>query len=376
MKYHLLLFLLLVAGAFPACETPAGESEAAGAETNPTFVTLTDDQMELAGVELGRPERRQVARYVDCTGMIEVPPESLFSVYSPVNGFVNNVKHLPGDYVRKGELLTTVRHPDLVRLQRELLETKSRLRFLQEEYQRKDTLAGADAASRKALGQARSDYETARATYQGLKAELEMIGIDPARLEKDGAIQPAIPIRAPGNGYLTQVNVNPGKLITPDQLLYEIVDNNHLHLELQVFAKDLPLLAKGQRIECQAPGIDQTFHAEVYLLGKMIDPATKTTRVHGHFDEEPVNLTPGTYVQARIHTDAQEVTALPEAAIVRDGEQSFVFVKTPDGFRRMAIQTGLANQGYVQVETLELSDSELLAVKGAYYLQGMEGEGE
>ncbi|MBK7873680.1 MAG: efflux RND transporter periplasmic adaptor subunit [Saprospiraceae bacterium] len=214
-----------------------------------------------------------------------------------------------------------------------------------------------------------------QARYKGLKAELELLGISVKTLENTGEIQSSISFYAPVNGYITKVNINNGKLVSPNDLLFEIVDRSHVHLELQVFAKDVAQLKEGQRIECQMPGSDRVYTAEVHLVGKMIEPETKTTMVHGHFDKEPIDLIAGTYVQARILTQAKEVIAVPTSAIIKEGNESFIFIKKVNGFEKTAVITGASDGDFIEIEQLELADNEQLALRGAYYINGsMDGE--
>lgn len=372
---HILSILSIVAflsgcGKQPAPETAATpEGEAVLTSANP-HITLSQDQMDLAGIELGVPERRMMSTYVECTGKVEVPPQSLASVYSPVNGFVKTLRYLPGDYVKKGTLLATLSHPDLVRMQRDFLECKSRLGALESDYRRKESLAGAEAASQRALEQARADYETERARYQGLRAEIQLIGLSAEQLEKTGEIQSTLSLYAPVNGYVNAVNINLGKLVTPNDLLYEIVDDSHVHLELQVYAKDVDKIRKEQRIEAWMPGREKIYSAEVHLIGRMIDPDTKTTLVHGHFSQEPVPITPGTFMHAHIYTDEAETLVVPATGVVRSGEEAFVFIQRDGGFEKRKVETGRTDGDYVEVRNLQLAEGEKIAVKGAYYING------
>lgn len=339
-------------------------------------VSLTEEQMKMAGIELGKPQLRTISEHVECTGRIEVPPYSLYSVFAPTTGFIQSAKYLPGDYVKKGTALTSITHPDLVRLQREFLETQSQLAFLESDLQRKETLAAADAASQKAMEQARADLQLQQARFKGLRAELNLLGISIKKLEEKGEIQSAITLYAAESGYITKVNINNGKLVSPTDLLFEIVDKSHVHLELQIFAKDVVKLKKGQRIECQMPGSTRTYTADVHLVGQMIDPETKTTMVHGHFENEPVDLTPGTYVQARIYTDATEVLTVPSSAVITEGNDQFIFVKKEARFEKVRVVTGRRDGDFIEIEPLNLGEHELLALKGAYYINGSMGAGE
>lgn len=340
------------------------------ATSDATLINLTAEQMEMAGIELGKPEKRIISSYIECTGRIEVPPYSLYSVYAPTAGFIQSAKFLPGDLVKKGAVLTSISHPDLVKLQREFLETQSQLDFLKNDVTRKETLAAAEAASQKSYQQAKADYQLQMARYKGLKAELDLLGIATQTLESKGNIQTMISLTSPITGYITKVNINNGKLVSPSDLLFEIVNNQHMHLELQVFAKDIAQLKEGQRIECQMPGSERVYTADVHLVGKMIDSETKTTMVHGHFQNEPIDLIPGTYVQARIYTNAKEVLAVPNSAIITEGSDHFIFVKKADGFAKIPVATGKSDENYIEIESLNLGVNEQLALKGAYYING------
>lgn len=373
IKIGIITFLIMIVFGCGKKEDPVASEET---QSTSQLVNLSSEQMELAGIELGKPEKRMIEDYVECTGMIEVPPYSLYSVFAPTAGFIQSAKWLPGDFIKKGTLLTSITHPDLVKLQREFLEVQSQLEFLQNDLKRKETLSESDAASQKALEQSRADLRLQEARYKGLKAELELLGISVKMLESKGEVQSAINLYAPVNGFITKVNINNGKLISPNDLLFEIVDKSHTHLELQVFAKDVGQIKEGQRIQCQMPGSDRVYTADVHLVGKMIDPETKTTMVHGHFDKEPVDLIPGTYVQARILTRAKEVMAVPTSAVIKEGANSYIFVKKVNGFEKVAVITGTSNGEFVEIEQFQLNENEQLALKGAYYINGSMGESE
>ncbi len=378
MKQHSLVMQLnkigkyafIISALFTIACNKKSETTAAATEVATELAVLTSEQIALAGIELGRPEKRVIADFIECNGRIEAPPYSLYSVFAPGAGFIQSAKWLPGDFVKKGAVLTSLRHPDFVKSQRELLEVQSQLSFLQNDLARKETLAAADAASQRALEQARADLRLQEARYKGLRAELELLGISVKTLEETGDIQSIIYLYAPVSGYITKVNINIGKLVSPADLLFEIVDRSHTHLELQVFAKDVGRIREGQRIECQMPGSDRLYAAEVHQVGKMIDPGTKTTMVHGHFEREPTELITGAYMQARIFTDAQEVWAVPLSAIIMENNEHYIFVKKPEGFTKTRIKTGRSDGNFIEIQPLSLAEREMIIIKGAYYVQG------
>ncbi|MDV7391706.1 efflux RND transporter periplasmic adaptor subunit, partial [Arthrospira platensis SPKY1] len=183
-----------------------------------------------------------------------------------------------------------------------------------------------------------SDYEIEQARYSGLKAELRMMGMDVESLERDGIVQETLSLKAPVSGHITAIHTHLGALADPGMPLYELVDPGHIHLELSIFTKDVVQVQPGQAIECRVPGLEEWYPAKVYLVGREIDPATKTVRVHGHFEKEPDHLLPGTYVQARITTHADSAWALPQGALAREDGLSVVYVQKGDHFEAVPVQ--------------------------------------
>ncbi len=332
----------------------------------------SDSAEESSAVDVvwGRPMRMKLSAPLRVTASVEVPPQSLASVHSPVAGYVQTLRYLPGDYVRKGALLCTLTHPELVRLQREYLETRARLQFLEGERARKEQLAAVDAASQRAFEQAAAEYEATQARVQGLRTELQLIGLPVGKIE-EGALQTALAIHAPVSGYVAEVAINRGKLVQPEDLLYEIVDDRHVHLELQVFAKDLPRIRKGQRVWAFRPGTADTLAAEVHLISHKVDPGRGTALVHAHFEKEPVGIAPGTVVQALVLADEAEVWALPEEAVLQQGRKTFVLVRAADGhIYEKEIRLGRRQDGYVEWSDYVPDEGLEVALKGAWYLKG------
>lgn len=376
-KYSFLLVFaaITLAGSLSSC----GSSQEQAEEDAPlaaSGISLSQEQMELAGVETGVAEKRWMRTILECTGQIDVPPQNRASVHSPVQGFIREVNYLEGDFVKKGTVLAVLAHPDLIRLQREFLESRGRLGWLEQEKLRKESLAAEDAVAQKEKSKAVSDYQIELARFNGLRAELVMIGLPVEALEKEGVIQQSLALRAPVGGYITRIHTNLGDLVSPGDPLYEMVDPAHVHLELQVFAKDAASVRKGQVIECSVPGVEARYLAEVHLVGREVDQATKTVRVHGHFEKDPANLFPGTYVQAWITIRADSAWALPQSALVAENGVDVVYVQKGDTFEPVAVQTGRRDGDFIEVQLPAEIQRERLVLKGAYYLKGAAAAGE
>ena len=339
------------------------------------IISVSGSQFASAGMELGKIERREFSRLIKVNGMMDVPPQNKASVSAYFGGYVKDLELLPGQRIEKGQLLFTLENPDYVQVQQDFLEAKGKLSYLQSDYERQQDLVKDNVTSQKNFLKAESEYQVTRARFQSLKKKLEMMNIDPERLT-DENLRTSISVRAPISGQVTAVNVNRGKFINPSDVAVSITNTDHLHLELNIFEKDLPWVRKGQRIHFRLqndPG--QSYLAEVYLVNQYLDAETRTAQVHAHLlqEAEARNFAPGTYVEAEIISATDTAAALPEDAVQEQGGQSWVLVQSSSAdeheFVKKEVKIGRRSGGYLEVLNPEdfTSGAEVL-VKGGFEL--------
>ncbi len=317
--------------------------------------------------KVGKPQKSKLNTVVNCRGKIEVPPQSISAVHAPMGGFVKTIRFYPGDKVTKGTLLATVADQQYIDLQQTYLESKSKLNFLKQDLDRKQSLSDEKAVSEKEVQRATADFGQERERMQAIMARLKFAGIQPEQIDKSG-IQPEVSLYAPITGYITQVNVHTGMYLTPAVVLYEIVDKHHLHLELEVFPKDYPKVKKGQPVLFRVPGDTHVYPAEVYLTGQMVEEQG-TIKIHAHFEEETIPLPVMMLGEAAIQIGESEVWTVPLDAIVRQGSKVFVFVKTANGFEKTEVTVGEEDGESIQLLAINgQQPTAEIALSGAYYL--------
>lgn len=364
------LSLVLLLSIFSCQQEPGPEQSLADtAIVHSNHVHLSTEQQELAGIKTGPAVQQPIADHIGCTAYVDVPPYSRASVYTPIAGIVQEVRQIPGEFVKKGTILTRIQHPNIITLQQDYMECYSQVSFLRQDAERKKTLAAEEATSTRSAEEAAATQAQQEARLKGLQARLKLLGINTNSLTEGGEIETSITLRAPISGYLTEVNINKGQLVSPPDLLYAIIDNNHKHLELSVFAKDLPLIKEQQRIEAYIPGSKQFYEANVHLIGKQVEANSKSIQIHGHFKNEPQDLLPGTYLQAKIFTNEKMAWTVPETAIIRQGQETFVYVEDEEGFFPLAVEVAETRDGFVIIQNPERIEGKTLVLDGAYYLQ-------
>jgi cobalt-zinc-cadmium efflux system membrane fusion protein len=371
--YSIALALLITGIMLPSCggnkeEKQALQQEDSAHHEEEWEVALTPEQRITAGIETALVEHRILSGTIKVSGLLDVPPQQLVSISAPMGGFLKSSELLQGKHVNKGEIIATLQDPSYIQLQQDYLETVSQLEYLKAEYERQEELTVENVNARKTYQQAKANYQTAQAKTKGLKEKLKLINISAALLEK-GDIQSTINLYAPISGFVTEVNVNMGKYVNPTDVMFEIVDTEHLHAELTVFEKDVPQLKLGQKVRFILANETKERIATVYLIGREIS-ADRTVRVHCHLDREDKNLLPGMYLTAFVETKNMQLTAVPEKAVVNFEGADYIFIEQDDHFKAMQVKTGIRELGYVELvlpPTFDVQQNKVV-IKGAYDL--------
>ncbi|MBX0293168.1 efflux RND transporter periplasmic adaptor subunit [Hymenobacter sp. HSC-4F20] len=354
-----------------ATQTPASAEgeEVEGAEESSDLVSLSPAEQQAAGIQTGRIQSRPMGAGLAVTGTLDVPPESAVSITAPLGGFVESTELLQGARVRKGEVLATIRNPEFVTLQQDYLETRARLAYARTELARQKELYEQEVAPQKNYQRAQADYNALQVQTNAQAARLRLAG-----LPVGGKMVTTASLRAPRAGFVRAVNVTVGQAVTATDALFEIVDPEHLHVELTVFERDVARVQKGQLIRftlaSDSTGSHRERTAHVYLVGKAIGE-DRTVRVHGHLDQEnDPALLPGLYVRAMIETGRTDAPVLPDAALVRfEGKNYAYAVEAPGRYRMVPVTLGRSEDNFTEVTLPEaVPATTTFVTTGAYSL--------
>lgn len=344
----------------------------------PNTVEMNDDQYKTAGVELGRIEYKVLSNVLKVNGIVNVPPQNFVSVSVNMGGFVKSTDLVQGSPVSKGQVLAVIENPEFIELQQNYLESKNSLEFAEADYNRQKDLYKENVSSAKTYQQALSDYKNLKTKVFALEQKLSLIGIDAKQLTEE-KISRSVPVVASISGYIKTVNINIGKYVSPTDVMFEIVNNQQLTLELSLFEKDIEKVSIGQKIKFSIPdkpGKEQP--AVIYQVGKTIGD-DKTVKIYASVDNENKNLLPGMYVNAFIEISNDSTTSLPEEAVLTFDDKSYIFIfseRKKEGekditlFLMVEVEKGTVYNGYAEVilpKNFDIEKSKVV-VKGAYNL--------
>ncbi|MBL3656135.1 efflux RND transporter periplasmic adaptor subunit [Fulvivirga sediminis] len=362
----------------PAEEEHHHEEEAHGEEE----IALSKEQIQQAGIHLGPFDYQPLGQYITTNGTIELPPNNLASITPIMNGFVESIRFLEGAEVKKGQALVSLKNPDYITLQQEYIQAINNFNVLEKELERQRTLAKAEVGAQKKLQQTEADFNNAKAQKSALSERLKYLGISPAKVAQ-GNIQNMIYLTAPFDGTVTSVNAHNGQYVKAGEPIMELINREHMHLELQLFQKDIHKVKEGQKIIFKVPAFENNkqYEGEVSLVGKNMNPQTKTIRVHGHFHEE-FDLIAGLYVEANILQDTSKVRVLPEEAVIQNEGQYYFFTENEKGngtstFIKNAFTPGTTSHNFTEIKAFSNeADTTKIVKSGSFYLKSEMNKGE
>lgn len=393
MKFNIIQFLSIATSVvfLTACgqkqdhEGEKHEKEAGHHEEEGEAVHFSVDQFTALDMQVDSLRLKNISSVVQANGQLEVPPQNEATVTAIIGANISSIKVIEGEEVKRGQVLAYLMHPNLTRLQGDYMEAYNDLQFLEQDYQRQKRLYEEEVGSGKAFQRTEADYRSTQGVVKSFEAQLRQFGMDPARI-KEGNFYDRVPVTSPIEGSIVKVEVKTGQYVQPEKDLLEIVNTDHIHADLMVFERDVHKVKEGQRVKFMTetlPG--KELFAEIYSVGKKFEQDPKALHVHAEIENKTGRLIPGMYIKGQILTDSSQVHALPEAAIMREGDREFAFLaeKEVEGenenwmFTPVEVVTGNSNDGWVAVKFLrEIPDGSLFAMNNAYYLLAEMKKGE
>lgn len=302
------------------------EEEGHGEET--LITSLTAEQIKTVGITFGEVEQKQLTETIKVNGVLRVPNNFKANATTLYGGVVKTLNVEFGDNVKKGQVIATISNPQFIQFQEEYLTINSQIVLAEAEMKRQQELADGNAGTKRNLQNATAELSTLKTRQASLKQQLELMGINPSAINNSN-LQSALIIKSPINGTVSSVLAKIGSYVDVSFPIVEIVDNNSLHLDLQVFEKDLPKISIGQTVEFTLTNNPvKTYAAKVFSIGSSFENSSKTIAVHSEVLGEKSGLIDGMNITAMISLNNVTMSAVPNEAIVEADGKSYVFIRT------------------------------------------------
>ncbi|MDE2400540.1 MAG: efflux RND transporter periplasmic adaptor subunit [Burkholderiales bacterium] len=326
----------------------------------------------LAGYQVAA---RPLVQTVVATG--RVVAVSRAQIGSPVTGVVAERRVKEGDVVRPGDVLAVLRADDLEAAVREaeaalaqlqqstrpqaqaaLREAEASLTQASREAQRRRDLFQQQAIGREEMEKAvqaetmaRTAAEQARLSARSLVAGYPNEAAARARVASAKAQLAKTTIRAEVAGTVLTRNAEPGDLVQPGRVLFEIARKGDTEVLLPLDEKNLEVLAIGQSATCIADAFPaRPFPAKVRFIAPSVDPQRGTVDIRLTVTPVPGFLRQDMTVSVNVETGRRDraIVVPNEALVAMDGNRAELWLVVDGRATRRQVQLGL--RGLTQTE--------------------------
>jgi len=387
LKYIAAVFL--ISSFFVSCESKKGNTQKEEPEEahdheeeNQTEVSLTESQLKAIKLELGKLEMKELKDVIKANGFLKVPNQNKAQVTPLYSGQIKSIRVQPGDYIKKGQTIAVIENPNQVMVQEQYLNVVGQIQLTQTEVNRQQELYEGNAGALKNLQYAESQLRTLQTQRASLAKQLQMMGISPGSVSAKN-LHSTMTVKAPISGVVGSVLVDIGSYVDVSFPVAEIVDNSSLHLDLDVFEKDLLKIRKGKLIHFTLTNNPaKEYDAEIFSVGSTFEDRSKAVPVHAKVRGDKSGLIDGMNVVALISIGENLVSAVPTDAIVNEGAEDFIFIQKTEEhghseeehghqftFEKIPVAKGVTDVGFTQITTLkEIPENSKIVIKGAFFL--------
>lgn len=380
----IIIYLSLILGILSACqqrpnvqqERENPNQEEAESHDDP-IVHITAEQIKAVGIQLGPIEYKELSSTIRANGSLKVPKTHKGYVTTLYGGTIRQIHTLPGQYVRRGQLIATLANPQFVQIQEEYLTTLSRLTYAQQEVNRQQTLQEGGAGATKNLQNAKAELSSLKARTASLAQQIRLAGIDPSSISADN-LRGTLSIVSPIDGVIGEVIGQIGSYIEPSSPIAEVIDNASLHLDLNIYEQDLPKIKVGQTIHFRLTNSqNREYDARVNTIGSTFEANSRTIAVHCDLVGDKTGFIDGMNITGVISLGEELLPAVPDAAVVHADGKDYIFVQRDMGhshedeweFAPVEVIRGTSQLGYTAITPLEdLEEGAVIVLRGAFFV--------
>lgn len=337
--------LAFAAGTPPpgAASTPGPSPSASGAVMVPGFgpVLLDEARRQSIGVRTAVVGPRPIRAAIRAAGKVAYDETRRTEVSLKFGGWIRRIHvDYTGRAVRKGEPLVSVYSPELLSAQQEFLNA---LRPVA-------SIDGTGMGGGEAAGAINADLAAAA------RQRLRLWDITPAQIDaiaRSGKPLESVPIVAPASGVVVEKSVVEGSSFVAGQVLYKIAPIHPVWVVASVYQYELPLVRGGMTAVIETPFLpERSRTGRVSYVTPFLDANTRTGEVRVTVPNPRGDLKPGMFVDVTLERDLGSRLAVPQSAVLYEGDRSIVFVDLGSaGIVPRAISPGARAGDFVEVRS-------------------------
>lgn len=342
----------------------AGEQEEA-------HVTMSDVQLQQAGITLATAGPARIASHVSLLGEVRYNGDRTVQVVPRLSGLVTSVSANAGDRVRKGQVLAVLSSSALSDLRAESAALQQRLRLAQSTFAREKKLWEEKISPEQDYLQAGAAFQDVQIAAQSVRQKLINLGgsstphgLDLSRFE----------LRSPIDGVITDKRIATGQFLGENETVFTISDLSSVWVDITVAPKDLGVISKDQTAQVHATSTGTKADGVVAYVSALVSEQSRSAMARIVLPNPQGIWRPGLPVQVSVTTTQTEVAVAVQAQAIqslRDGP--VVFERSGSQLEAKPLTLGRSDGAFVEVVS-GLNAGERYAAKNSFVIKAELGK--
>jgi cobalt-zinc-cadmium efflux system membrane fusion protein len=323
-------------------------------------------------IKIGPCQWQAVSGILRVAGRVEADATRMARVSAPVTGRIVELNAIEGQQVAKGEVLATIYSTELSSAQSSMLKAASQRQVAERAVSRAKHLLEAGVIGSAELQRREAELQQASADLAAAREQLRVLGLSEASIEAVEAsrrVNSVTQIVATIDGIVLERTATAGQIVQAVEPVFTIADLSHVWLIADVPEQSAGAITTGKAVEAEIPALPgHKITGKLSFVSAMVDPETRTVRTRMNLPNPRRIYKPAMLTNMALVDGRERKLVVPSAAVVREGNGDYVFVKTGSNtFLLRPVKLG-EEVGDFRVLVDGIRDGEEIVLDGAFHL--------
>lgn len=346
------------------------EAQTPRKNANPLEITVN---AELAKqIRVGEPTWKEVVGSFRVAGRVEADERRITRVSAPVGGRVSELMAQVGETVKKGQVLATLRSPELSEAQSQLLKALTQQQSGQRAVERARQLLEAGVIGAAELQRRQTELTQTNSEISGYQDQLRLLGMtDQAihALETNRTLNAQISVLAPDEGTVMERKATVGQIVQSADVIFVLADLSSVWIVADVPEQAAASLTVGKTAEAEVaafPG--KPIRGKISFVSALVNPETRTVPARMDVSNAGGQYKPAMLATMVLKDGGHTQRIVPGTALVRDDDRDYLMVETKPGtfvLRQVTLEGELDT---FRVLKEGIKDGEKIILDGAFHV--------
>jgi cobalt-zinc-cadmium efflux system membrane fusion protein len=350
-----------------ACTGSSGGASRGQGQPAPERAAEDADQKSDPPIHYVRVSRQTIPETLDLAAKVQADPTKVVRIFPPASGRLLAVEVKPGDSVAEGQPVAVISSSDIASAQSDFAKANIEVERTTRAAEREKALYEHGAIAEKDFIDARAQADSAKAELARAKQRLQLLNVSTS------AATDRVTLTSPAAGVVLDIGAAPGefsKSLESANALITVANLGTVWILGDVYEKDFGKVARREPVTISLdayPG--QKWAGRIDSISGALDPATRTLKVRVTLPNPDQRLKPEMFGTIHVNVGSHLSLVVPAAAIIREGGETTVFVRSTGKTEQRKVTIGQTIDGSVEIRSgVHLGDE--VAANGAELLTG------